>query len=984
MSRPGVCPLRASAICATVLASLAGPAPAAAAGEPALAEAVPVRALPLTTALHLDGRLDEADWQSGTWCTDFHVLNRPGQTAAYQTRFKVRADSRRLYVGIEADEPHPDLMRLETLERDGPVSRDDCLEVMVDATGGRAEYFHFIVNAAGALYDAQLRQGGHVRSREWNSTASAAARVGSDRWSVELAIPLVELGIAPASTGDWALNVARERRVQGNELSTYAPMTGGFHQAALYARLHMVRQDLSAYLWDLPYPHAQRVVMDARGRPELVVATRVANGTGTDRHVQVRALLDNQPGPWSDLHLADGAVADIEVRVPEIDLGVAMLRLELAAAGDADALLAVRQTEITARYQPLAATVVQPFYRNSIYATEDIDQIIFQLRSDLDAGDLEELALEAALVAVDGGDTVCTVLPGPFRTDGALALPPAGLTTGAYDLVISLRARRDGAARHRVVERLHKLPPAAHEWRLDRDLVLRYNGEPVLPFGWFSIPPAAMADGGHAYTLMQAYSSYWRPVEEVRAFLDEVAAAGTAVTISPYPYPEFVSPASVWGQPLTEKEAADLKERVQALADHPGLFAWYMADEPELRPALPARCRRIYEVVRQADPYHPCIMLNDTEAGIYKYRDGGDVLMPDPYPLFLQDGLAARPLEKVGRFMRAARDAGGGRLATWITPQGFNYGDYGQENNRCPRFLELRNQLYQAAVYGARGFLWYTYSQVPNYPDLDIGMRWLSREVADLKPYLLAPLSSLPLDVQAPRAAHLHTSLRHSGSHLVLLAVSTATEGQEVAIRLPPSVRATSLHVVSENRSVPVEDGVLRDRFELYETHIYTTDPALGGREDVAVPARAIARADSARRKSGNLAFEATGVEVAVSSRSRYGSTPTRLTDGIEGGMRWRDGTPGEYPDWLQLTWPAEQRVGRLVLYGKGYTSAEARVPGPGESWVAVGRAADPSGGRLVIELKRAVSAERLRLYLSGDPAAEEHTMVYEVEAYAD
>ena len=46
---------------------------------------------------------------------------------------------------------------------------------------------------------------------------------------------------------------------------------------------------------------------------------------------------------------------------------------------------------------------------------------------------------------------------------------------------VTLEDRRTGEARHRVVETIRKLPPVPHEWRLDGDLVLRHNGEPVLP-----------------------------------------------------------------------------------------------------------------------------------------------------------------------------------------------------------------------------------------------------------------------------------------------------------------------------------------------------------------------------------------------------------------------------------------------------------------------------------------------------------------------
>ncbi|MEW6751122.1 MAG: discoidin domain-containing protein [Candidatus Latescibacterota bacterium] len=946
----------------------------------ARSDAPAVVAMPLAGPVTLDGRLLEPDWQAGAWATGFHVLNRPGQPAEAQTRFKVRFDASRLYVGVEADEPRPDLMRTRVTQRDGAVYGDDCLEVMVDATGQRVEYYHFIANALGTLYDAQMRQGGHVRSAPWHSSAAAAAHVASDRWSVELAVPLVELGLAPASTGEWAVNVTRERHAGGEELSTYAPMSGSFHQAALYARLRLPGADLACFLWGLEPPQAQRVVPGRGDTLEYVALTRVTNATGQARGFRVRALLGGVAGPWVQGRLEAGSASAVEVRVPGIQTGTRLLQLHLVAAEDTSALLATRQLEVTTSYRPLAVDVQRPFYRHTIYATEDLEEIAFEVRSDVPEEELQGMVLHAALRP--GAGSPLSSVSQPARPAADLRFPAAGLAVGDYLLEVTLTDARRGEVRHRVQETLHKLPPVAEEWRVDADLVLRHNGQPVLPFGWFSMPPEAMADTGHAYNLIQSYGSHWLSVEEVRRFLDRAVVAGTAATIYPYPYPQFLEPASAWGQPLTPQEEADLRQRVRALRDHPGLFAWYMADEPELAPALPERCRRIYEVVRQEDPLHPCIMLNDTEPGIHQYRGGGDVLMPDPYPLFLQGGLAAEPLEKVGRFLRAAMEAGGGRQPVWVTPQGFNYGDYGQQNNRAPRLLELRNQLYQAAVYGARGFLWYTYSQVSSYPDLDIGMCWLSREVADLGPYLLAPVEAAQIEVEAAHPEHVHAALRTAGGHRALIVVSTDTVAQDVALRVPALAGTDLLHVVSEGRTVEVDAGTVRDGFDVYQTHIYATDPVLASRPNIAVPTAAIARADAARRKPGNLAFEDSGVRVTVSSETEYGSTPTRLTDGVTGGMRWRDGTPGEGPDWVQLTWPAEQSFGRVVLHADGIGAVEVQVPQPGDVWRTVSRADGVPAGPVEIRLDAPTQARQLRLVITDSGTGARQPVVYEVEVY--
>ena len=146
----------------------------------------PVRALAVDGSISIDGRLDELSWQQGEWYSGFSLLDIPHQPASMQTRFKIRFDASHLYIGVQADEPNTAAMRTEVTGRDGKVFRDDCVEVMIDPTGERIEYYHFIVNALGTLYDAQRRQGGHVYTAEWNSSARAAAHIDAEKWSVDL------------------------------------------------------------------------------------------------------------------------------------------------------------------------------------------------------------------------------------------------------------------------------------------------------------------------------------------------------------------------------------------------------------------------------------------------------------------------------------------------------------------------------------------------------------------------------------------------------------------------------------------------------------------------------------------------------------------------------------------------------------------------------------------------------------------------------
>ena len=83
---------------------------------------------------------------------------------------------------------------------------------------------------------------------------------------------------------------------------------------------------------------------------------------------------------------------------------------------------------------------------------------------------------------------------------------------------------------------------------------------------------------------------------------------------------------------------------------------------------------------------------------------------------------------------------------------------------------------YQAVVYGATGFLWYTFSHAGNYPDIGLGMPFLAREVQRLKAFVLSPDVPDAVRVNAPKPEHIHVSLRRAREAERPLAVNTATE----------------------------------------------------------------------------------------------------------------------------------------------------------------------------------------------------------------
>jgi hypothetical protein len=283
-------------------------------------------------------------------------------------------------------------------------------------------------------------------------------------------------------------------------------------------------------------------------------------------------------------------------------------------------------------------------------------------------------------------------------------------------------------------------------------------------------------------------------------------------------------------------------------------------------------------------------------------------------------------------------------------------------------------------AYGARGFLWYTYDQVGNDPELALGMPFLAREVRSLKPFVIAPDVPNGVAINAARPEHLHVALRRAGTESLLVAVNTATETQTVQFVISAAI-GKRLWVIAENRSVNVEAGRFADRFGPYGTHLYTTSEKYATGERLADVQQAIDRANSARKRPGNLAFEDSGVAVTTSSDSTNGSTPGRVVDGVLTNLQWRAAVPVQLPQWIALEWPTTQTIGRVVVYTSSIADYAVQVPTDRQEWrsVATIRAAatNPTAASFP-----AVQTKAIRILVTKLRPRAGTVQAWEIEAY--
>jgi hypothetical protein len=181
---------------ASVALSAQTPAARSDASRPAL------RASTTTARIHIDGRLDEPEWPAADSIADLTQIEpREGATPNGRTVVRVLALPDALLIGIRADDPEPARITSFARQRDASLTSEDHIRIVLDTyLDGRSGYV-FIVNPAGARYDALIANQGEGENSNWDAVWEAATTRTNDGWVAEIKIPVKSLLFRGGLTG---------------------------------------------------------------------------------------------------------------------------------------------------------------------------------------------------------------------------------------------------------------------------------------------------------------------------------------------------------------------------------------------------------------------------------------------------------------------------------------------------------------------------------------------------------------------------------------------------------------------------------------------------------------------------------------------------------------------------------------------------------------------------------------------------------------
>ena len=190
----------------------------------------------------IDGVLNEKAWKKSHKVTFVPYKDAKGKKV--DTQLYVLKGKEKLYIAFNCDEPQMNkIVAGKRKKDDGSIWKDNSVEIFLNPSGDKKNYYHFIINSEGSLSDAVAQKKGAAKTEDfkWDSNAKYKVIKGKKKWTLEIAIPLKSLG---KIKNQFPTNFCRSRVLsRENDYVihyTWSPfLKKGFHDIASFGSIIM-------------------------------------------------------------------------------------------------------------------------------------------------------------------------------------------------------------------------------------------------------------------------------------------------------------------------------------------------------------------------------------------------------------------------------------------------------------------------------------------------------------------------------------------------------------------------------------------------------------------------------------------------------------------------------------------------------------------------------------------------------------------------
>ena len=636
----------------------------------------------------LDGKLDEAAWESAKEFTGFRkMVSQGGEVLEVQTFFKVLQDRDCVYFGFKCMEPDIPHVIEDHPNRD--IWGTDRVELFVSPSGGTYDFYQFAVTFGGKMKSFYYAEGGQIQLDPYGPDWEAKVHVDEVFWSVEIKIPLTAFYMNDnASMSDkWLLNPIRGRTKRN------VPMCDDSSACALESKF----MDFDRWLvvdgfHKRPAENDLRIVsalVDINDKNEKGYCG--AMEVKTVNAVAETLIFSSNYGETTQVSLQAGVNV---FTVPCCFQKLGRDRLSLELTRESDGTVFKRYYPVRVAYEPIKLRFSLPEYRCNFYPGQDYSKIVGTAVSSKPVTlKLEGPGIETVEIQPNADGSFCFETPGFEEGE-------AWLTATAGDEVKKQKIRR--------------LAPTGRmmTWISGGNLIV--NGKPVLSRTAFS-PGYRCGKVFHEKYLADNYHET-REITNHRGFI-----APRPVLTRNLKMPK----AEVFEDRMPSEELLRYYDQAIEAAKEYDFAYYYISDEPECAGVSPIYLRHIYEYLADRDPYH---VINMASRSAKSYVECADWFETHPYigPEDLPDGrrIYNRPMKTLGNFVDDIALLNRPDKCVGLIPQLYGYesksiyADY-------PTFEEILCSSWAGMIHGGKTITPYACGDMRDRPCLEEGMRYL-------------------------------------------------------------------------------------------------------------------------------------------------------------------------------------------------------------------------------------------------------------------
>ncbi|MFG0250108.1 MAG: cellulase family glycosylhydrolase [Phycisphaeraceae bacterium JB051] len=729
---------------------------------------------------HLDGQLSDRAWKSADWQT----IDGVNGDSSTRTTYAYLASETSLYIAVRCFEPDMQQLDDDTTTRDALFdysNSDDWVEVLIDPACSGFDYYWLIANARGSQTDLCAIAD---PDRSWDGPWQVATHREETAWTMEFRIPYRMF--SRTQVGDqWGIQIVRRRInvIKKHALTDQGVsrlLSGGTYRrpgtwpTISHLPVSQLPMELSVSSMRIEPVQSN----DAQARMVTTV-TNLSDQTltihgqfHTMRPEIAQGLVPHANGPRATYKLSPVRIASQQTVTLSsmIDIGKDETLIAYATLfNEQGALLHV------SRDRPLRIEHVidGPGPRYNQYIDERLAMVKLHFRQ---WGEGYKLT---AKLGDDWKQTVAADKP---------------------ELVLPVDIEQLGLGKH--ILRLQLTTPTSKKWTRDFHITkvapamgndvrcdywgrcLWLNGQPFVPIGNSPMISHGLnyakgmikqlkANGFNAMHLWGGYLKKGKQaqldMEQVRAIFQAAADADLKVIISlgGLIHNEKSSPFLKYD--LSDQQRLDIiKQLVLELRDKPAFLGYDIADEPEFF-VSPHWLKRIYDMIKEHDPWHPVTVNNCRGArSTMNFRLASDTLGIDYYPSGKWPAGSYGPL--TSELVEIAKYQ---PVKMWV--QGYKI-----FNPEEPTADEIKMMSYSVMARGASSLFYFIGRPKPV---LWQAQSESSKELIELSDAIAAPFRQ-DLDVK-PANTNVYATLRQGEQATWVIVVNESGEAVDCRIQIP-------------------------------------------------------------------------------------------------------------------------------------------------------------------------------------------------------